>query len=102
MNMSKSILSIRKNAGKAGTLLKSLANTKRLMILCFLNHQAMTVNDLAEQVGLSQSALSQHLAKMRRDKLVTGEKRGQSVYYRIAKPEVHALLSTLYLIYCRE
>jgi len=71
------------------------------MILCHLSYQEMTANELVELVGLSQSALSQHLAKMRADNLVVGKKQGQSVYYRISKLEVGALLSTLYLIYCR-
>lgn len=100
MHTSVTIRSMKQNAGRASAMLKLLANAKRLMILCHLGHQPMTVNGLAKQVGLSQSALSQHLAKMRRDRLIVGEKQGQSVYYRIAKPEVNALLSTLYLIYC--
>lgn len=92
---------MKQNARKAEALLKLLANAKRLMILCHLGRQEKTVSELVQLIGLSQSALSQHLAKMRVDNLVVGEKRGQSVYYRIARPEVDALLSTLYLIYCR-
>lgn len=102
MKPSQTIHSMKKNAGKAEALLKLLANAKRLMILCHLNQEAMTVGELAKRVGLSQSALSQHLAKMRHDKLVVGEKRGQSVFYKIARPEAQALLSTLYLIFCHE
>jgi len=101
MRADKSIQAMERNAERAAALLKLMANAKRLMILCHLGRQEMTVNELVELVDLSQSALSQHLAKMRLDDLVVGEKRGQSVYYRIAKPEVEALLSTLYLIYCR-
>jgi DNA-binding transcriptional ArsR family regulator len=101
MRTNKSTQAMKRNATKAEALLKLMANAKRLMILCHLSREEMTVNELVKLVGLSQSALSQHLAKMRLDDLVAGEKRGQSVYYRIAKPEVEALLSTLYLIYCR-
>ncbi|MDR3448966.1 MAG: metalloregulator ArsR/SmtB family transcription factor [Alphaproteobacteria bacterium] len=101
MQTDKSIGAMKQNAKKAEALLKLMANAKRLMILCHLSRREMTVNELMKLVGLSQSALSQHLAKMRLEKLVAGEKRGQSVYYRIAKPEAEALLSTLYLIYCR-
>ncbi len=91
-----------RNASKAEAMLKMLANAKRLMILCYLVRSEKTVSELADIVGLSQSALSQHLAKMRENELVVSDKRGQQVYYRIASPEVSAILSTLYLIYCRE
>jgi DNA-binding transcriptional ArsR family regulator len=91
-----------RNASKAEAMLKSLANAKRLMILCHLVKSERTVGELADLVGLSHSALSQHLAKMRENGLVVSDKRGQQVYYRVASPEVGAILSTLYLIYCRE
>jgi DNA-binding transcriptional ArsR family regulator len=100
MRVDQSVQAMKRNAIKAEALLKLMANAKRLMILCHLSRQEMTVNELLKLVDLSQSALSQHLAKMRVDGLVAGEKRRQSVYYRIAKPEVEALLSTLYLIFC--
>lgn len=89
------------NAAKAEAMLKQLANGKRLMILCNLIQSERSVGELAELVGLSQSALSQHLGKMRDAGLVASEKRGQMVYYYINNPDVQALLSTLYLIYCR-
>lgn len=91
-----------RNASKAEAMLKSLANAKRLMILCHLVKSEKTVGELADLVGLSHSALSQHLSKMKENGLVVSDKRGQQVYYRIASPEVSAILSTLYLIYCRE
>ena len=97
-----SITAMKRQATRAAGMLKLLANAKRLMILCHIGHKEMTVNELVKAIGLSQSAVSQHLAKMRADKLVVGEKRGQSVFYRIANPEVEAMLSTLYLIYCRD
>lgn len=83
-------------------MLKLLANAKRLMILCHLVKSEQTVGDLADLIGLSDSAISQHLAKMRENELVVSDKRGQQVYYRIGSPEVNAILATLYLIYCRE
>lgn len=88
------------NACKAEAVLKQLANSKRLLILCSLLGGEKCVSDLAEMVQLSQSALSQHLAKMRDAGLVSAEKRGQMVFYRISSMEAHALLSTLYLLYC--
>ncbi len=91
-----------KNAAAAELLLKQLANANRLMVLCRLVSGEKTVGELAESVGLSSSALSQHLAKLRASGLVTFDKRGLSVYYRICSMEAQALLSVLYLIYCRK
>ena len=95
-------LTMQRNSAKAEAMLKQLANAKRLMILCSLVGGEKSVGELAEIVGLSSSALSQHLAKMRDAQLVDAEKRGQMVYYRISSIEAQALLSTLYLIYCKE
>ena len=61
----------------------------------------MTVGELAEKIDLSQSALSQHLAKLREAGLVESDKRGLMVYYRICSMEAQVLLSVLYLIYCK-
>lgn len=93
---------MKKNSIKAEKMLKLLANSKRLLILCNLLRKECSVNELSELVGLSQSALSQHLAKMRQEGLVITNKQGTTSYYRINKPEVEAILSTLYLIYCKE
>ncbi|MEI7669828.1 MAG: metalloregulator ArsR/SmtB family transcription factor [Pseudomonadota bacterium] len=93
---------MQRNAEKAETLLKHIANAKRLLILCNIVSGEKSVGELAEIVGLSQSAISQHLAKMRDAELITAEKRGQMVYYRISSMEAQALLSVLYLIYCKE
>lgn len=82
-------------------MLKLLANARRLMVLCHLIREQKSVGELAELVDLSHSAVSQHLAKMRAVGLVASHKKGQMVYYRVNNPDVEALLSTLYLIYCR-
>lgn len=95
------IKQMQKNAALAEALLKQLANANRLMVLCHLVSGEKTVGELAEAVGLSQSALSQHLAKLREAGLVESDKRGLSVYYRICSMEAQALLSVLHLIYCR-
>ncbi len=92
---------MQKNSKKAEEMLKILANSNRLMILCHLVKNEKTVNELSMLVGLSQSALSQHLAKMRALNLVETRKVGQEVFYRIENMEVEAILSTLYLIYCK-
>lgn len=90
------------NAAEAAALLKSLAHPARLLVLCTLVKGEKPVGDLVYLTGLSHSALSQHLAKLRAQKLVRAEKRGLMVYYQLASPEVEAILSTLYLIYCRK
>jgi ArsR family transcriptional regulator len=82
-------------------MLKQLAHAGRLMILCSLTEGEKTVGQLTELVDLSQSAVSQHLAKLRDAKLVEAEKRGQMVYYRIRSEEAQLILSTLYQIYCK-
>jgi len=99
--MQSSLEVMQRNAAKAEAMLKLLANAKRLMILCYLVKGEKSVGQLADLVGLSPSALSQHLAKMRDLNMVEADKRGQMVYYRISNPEVEAILSTLYLIYCK-
>jgi ArsR family transcriptional regulator, virulence genes transcriptional regulator len=96
-----SLINMQKNAKKAEAMLKVLANAKRLMILCHLVKTEKTVGELSKLVNLSQSALSQHLAKMRALNLVETDKKGQEVFYRIENQEVEAILSTLYLIYCK-
>ncbi len=90
------------NAEQAARLLKSIANANRLVILCSLLQQEMTVTELNKLVPLSQSALSQHLAVLRREGLVTTRKESLLVWYRLASPEVEAILSTLYQLYCDE
>lgn len=91
-----------RSATKAESLLKLLANAKRLMILCHLVKGEKSVGELAELVDLSSSALSQHLAKMRHLNILDIRKQGQTVFYKICNFEVEAILTTLYLIYCKE
>ena len=91
------------HAGTVSDLLKALGNRRRLMVLCKLaEHGEMTVNDLAGEVDLSQSALSQHLAKMRGEGLVAFRREAQALWYRIADPRCEALLATLYQLYCKD
>lgn len=84
------------------SLLRAVANERRLLILCRLVELGeATVNSLADSVGLSQSALSQHLAKMRDEGLVTYRRESQTSWYRIADPRIEKLLATLHELYCR-
>jgi ArsR family transcriptional regulator, virulence genes transcriptional regulator len=89
------------HAEEAAGLLKELANPARLLILCQLVGGEKSVGELCAIVDLSQSAVSQHLARLREAGLVFADKRGQMVYYRLSNMQAHALLSTLYLIYCK-
>jgi DNA-binding transcriptional ArsR family regulator len=92
---------LERKAAEAAALLKLLANENRLLILCRLAlTREMSVNDLADAVGLSQSALSQHLAKMREEGLLATRRDAQTVYYRIADPNAAKLLALLKSIYC--
>ena len=87
-------------AAQAADLLASMANPKRLLVLCNLLQGELSVGELAERVELSQSALSQHLGKMRALTLVKTRRDGQTIYYSLASKEVSAILSTLYRLYC--
>jgi len=88
------------SAGEAAGLLRALSNEKRLMILCQLGDREMPVGQLLPLVGLSQSALSQHLAKLRDESLVATRREGTSIFYRIAEPAVLKVIAVLAEIYC--
>lgn len=90
-------------AAAVSTTLRLLGNEKRLLVLCRLAIAGeMSVSALAEAVGLSQSALSQHLARLRADGLVATRRDAQVLHYRISDPRVGSLLQALYEIYCAE
>ena len=89
-------------AGEVAGILRALANERRLMILCKLVEWGeANVSSLAEAVGLSQSALSQHLAKMRDEGIVTFRRESQTLWYRIADPRIETLFATLHKLFCR-
>ena len=88
------------HAEKAAQLLSAMANPKRLLILCILVTGEMAVGPLATTVNLSQSALSQHLAKLRALELVKTRRDAQPIFYSIASKEVQAVLEVLYELYC--
>lgn len=84
-------------------LLKAMGNSRRLMLLCKLvEHGEMKVGDLAHEIGLSQSACSQHLARMRDEGLVAFRRDSQTLWYRIADPRTEALMASLYHLYCQD
>ncbi|MCF7821109.1 MAG: metalloregulator ArsR/SmtB family transcription factor [Mariprofundaceae bacterium] len=88
------------NIQEAAQGLRAIAHELRLAVLCHLLDGPMCVNELIEATGASQSNLSQHLSKMRMMGIITNEKRGQQVYYRITKPEFLNLVHVLQTIYC--
>lgn len=88
------------SAGEAAGLLRALGNEKRLMILCQLGDQEMSVGQMLPLVGLSQSALSQHLAKLRDEALVDTRREGTTIFYRITEPAVLKVIAVLAEIYC--
>jgi DNA-binding transcriptional ArsR family regulator len=88
-------------ATAAAQLLKLLGNEHRLLILCFLMTRGeMTVGEIQLVIGLSQSALSQHLARLRDDGLVTYRRTSQTLHYRIADPRAARVVHVLKDIYC--
>ena len=88
-------------ATEAVAVLRSLAHEGRLLVLCYLAESGeLSVGELVDRIGLSQSALSQHLAKLRAEGLVATRKNAQTVYYRVADPRVLTLLATLHDLYC--
>lgn len=88
-------------AAEAAKLLKLLSNHCRLLVLCHLAACGeLGVGELVERVGISQSALSQHLAKLRGERLVAARKDAQNVYYRIRDPRAERLLTLLHEMFC--
>lgn len=87
-------------AEDAAELLKALANRHRLLIICQLIEGERSVGELAEFLGIRDSTVSQHLALLRRDGLVTARRDGQTIWYAIGSAPARAVLETLYDIYC--
>lgn len=92
---------MRANAAEAADFLRLLSNRPRLLILCHLLEAGeLSVGALVERVGISQSALSQHLAKLRDQGLVGFRREAQTLFYRIADPRAGRLLETLHALFC--
>lgn len=92
-----------RQAAEAAGLLRAMSNESRLLILCYLTERGeLSVGELVERVGLSQSALSQHLAKLREEGLVATRKDAQTVFYRICDPKADQMLTLLHDLFCPE
>jgi DNA-binding transcriptional ArsR family regulator len=98
MNLEK----LQDNTRRASGLLKAMSNEHRLLILCQLEGGEKSVGELVRLVGLSQSALSQHLARLRRDSLVRTRREAQTIFYSVASREALVLLEQLHQLYCAE
>tara|TARA_R110002167_G_scaffold328665_3_gene535026 strand:- start:9099 stop:9404 length:306 start_codon:yes stop_codon:yes gene_type:complete len=88
------------SAQHVSAILKQLSNPYRLMVLCCLSNGELTVGDINEQIDLSQSALSQHLAKLRESEIVATRRESQTIYYRIANQKIKYLLEVLQQQFC--
>ncbi len=94
---------MRENAAEAADFLRLLSNRPRLLILCHLvEAQELSVGQLVERVGISQSALSQHLAKLRARRFVSFRREGQTLFYRIADRRAERILETLHELFCAQ
>lgn len=89
------------SAGQVAALLKAMSNPRRLLILCMLcGTPGTSAGDLARATGLSPSATSQHLARMREEGLIDSTREAQRILYFIKNDAVHQLISTLKSLYC--
>ncbi|MFC3163168.1 ArsR/SmtB family transcription factor [Ciceribacter thiooxidans] len=87
-------------ADDASELLKALANRHRLLILCQLIDGERSVGQLAEFLGIRDSTVSQHLALLRRDRIISGRRDGQTIWYRIESEPARNVIGALYNTYC--
>lgn len=87
-------------ADRASDLLKALSNRHRLLIICQLIDGERSVGDLADFLNLRDSTVSQHLALLRKDGLVSARRDAQTIYYSIASDPAREILKTLYQVYC--
>lgn len=87
-------------ASEAVQMLKELANENRLMIMCALSESELSVGELNERIDLSQSALSQHLARLRAQGLVQNRRKGQTIYYSLPDSEALDIIRLLHDLYC--
>lgn len=88
------------NADSVEKFLKQLANAKRLMVLCVLSEGELSVSELNEQIPISQSALSQHLAKLRDAGFVSTRRESQTIYYQLSDPRAKVIIQSLYTLFC--
>jgi DNA-binding transcriptional ArsR family regulator len=94
------LVDMHKAADQACRLMKVLANSDRLMLLCELAQGEKCVSELEELLGIVQPTLSQQLTVLRKEELVTTRREGKNIYYQISSPEALAVMQVLYKTYC--
>lgn len=87
-------------AREASEMLKALSHERRLLLLCLLAEGEKSVTELEQFLGERQSAVSQQLARLRLDRMVTTRREGKAIYYRLASEDVRKILSALYDVFC--
>lgn len=87
-------------ADQASDLLKALSNRNRLLLICQLTDGERSVGELAERLNLRDSTVSQHLALLRKDGLVSARRDAQTIYYSIASEPAREILVMLYQVFC--
>lgn len=100
--MNNKLTKIHEKAGEVSELLKLMAHTDRMVVLCLLSTGEMSVSELREHTNLSQSAFSQHLGVLRKNELVKIRKESQQVFYSLADGRVSLILSALQQAFCPE
>lgn len=100
MNSTFSIEELEKNAAKAEVLMKALSSKYRLMILCLLQENELSVSALNQKIPIAQSTLSQHLAWLRREKYVQTRRDAQTIYYRLSDKNIIKVINLLHEIFC--
>lgn len=100
-NQKLKIAQMRRRAGQVTRLLKCIANEQRLLVLCQLMEAEKTAGELTEITGISQSAVSQHLALLRDNEIVKTRRESQYIYYSLSSKEMQAMISLLYDLYCK-
>lgn len=95
------LLQLQAQARRASELMKALSHETRLLILCLLTEKEMSVSELEEIIGLSQAAVSQQLARLRLEKLVSTRREGRQIYYQIVDKEVNTIVESLYDLFCK-
>jgi ArsR family transcriptional regulator, virulence genes transcriptional regulator len=92
--------SMSRRAEEAADLMRALSNSARLKVLCELSGGERRVGDLVVASGLSQSALSQHLARLREEGIVATRRDAQTIYYSLADARVRQVVKLLFDLYC--
>ncbi|MEO8000597.1 MAG: metalloregulator ArsR/SmtB family transcription factor [Arenimonas sp.] len=95
-----SLADMQAHACEASSLMKAMSNEQRLLILCLLFDNELSVSDLQARIELSQSALSQHLAVLREAGFVNTRREAQTVFYSLPKGPIKKVMQTLHKIYC--